>query len=172
MSYMPSPERYLAEDEQLLHVTRQHWSQLFEEFAVLAAIWVVAGLLVALLPAGSSWGGVAFWLLVILALVASLRFWLYPVLKWRYKFYILTTKRIYKHSGFLTKSSRSIPLLRVNDVSFRATVWQRVMHYGTLSIQSASEQGMLTLRHVPEPEWFKGEIYRAADDEQKQQPLL
>lgn len=172
MPVMSFAERYLAEDEQLLHVTRQHWSQLVEEFALLALIWIAAGVLVAMLPSGEAWGSFAFWVLAGLAVLASLRFWLYPVLKWRSKFYVLTTKRIYKHSGFLTRTSRSIPLLRVNDVSFRATPWQRVMQYGTLSVQSASEQGVLRLGHVPDPEWFKGEIYRAVDEEQRSQPLL
>ncbi|MGW8380445.1 PH domain-containing protein [Streptomyces sp. ODS28] len=169
---MSFTEQDLAEDEELLHITRQHWSQLVEEFALLGAIWLVTAVLVGMLPSGAPWAPFAFWVLVLAALVGSLRCWLFPVLKWRYRCYVLTTKRIYKRSGFLTRSSRSIPLLRVNDVSFRATPWQRLLGYGTLSVQSASEQGTMTLRHVPEPDWFQGEIYRAVDDEQRGQPLL
>ncbi|AEF41358.1 PH domain-containing protein [Hoyosella subflava] len=80
---------------------------------------------------------------------------------------MLYTKRIYKRSGFLTKSGRSIPLIRVNDVSFKASLWERIMRYGTLTIQSASEQGKMTLRHVPDPEGLKARIYRAVYDEQR-----
>lgn len=172
MSHMSFADPELAEDEQLLLVTRQHWSQLVEEFTLLGLIWLGAAVLVGMLPADEGWGSIAFWTLVWVALLGSLRFWVYPVLKWRSCIYVLTTKRIYKNSGFLTKSSRSIPLLWVNDVSFRATPWQRLMNYGTLSIHSASEKGTLTLRHVPAPEWFKGEIYRAVDEEQTGQSLL
>ncbi|NLU68501.1 PH domain-containing protein [Streptomyces sp. HNM0574] len=165
---MAIAERYLADDEQLVHVTRQHWTEMVSEFVVLCLIWVAAAVLVWIVPSGEDWSATAFYIIVGLGLLASLKYWLVPLLKWRSKLYILTTKRIYKRSGFLTKTSRSIPLARVNDVGFKATLWERIMRYGTLTIQSASEHGMMTLRHVPQPEHFKAEIYRAVDEEQHQ----
>ena len=157
---MPIADRYLADDEQLIHVTRQHWTQMVSEFVVLCVIWAVAGVVLWVLPSEATV------VVLVIAAAASLWWWLIPLLKWRSKLYILTTRRIYKRSGFLTKTSRSIPLLRVNDVSYKATLWDRILRQGTLTVQSASEQGKMTLRHVPEPERFKSEIYRAVDDEQ------
>ncbi|MCH0541878.1 PH domain-containing protein [Streptomyces sp. MUM 203J] len=161
--------RYLAEDEELVYATRQHWTELVGEFVLLAVTWTVAGALLWAVPSGEDWGRVAVYAVLGLALAASLWLWLIPLLQWRGTVYVLTTKRIYKRSGFLTKTGRSIPLVRVNDVSFRATLWERILREGTLTIQSASEQGMLTLRHVPDPEGFKGRIYQAADAEQAHQ---
>lgn len=166
---MALAERYLADDEQLVYVTRQHWTEMVSEFVALCLIWIAAGAVVLILPTGESWGSVAILVVVGAAVLLSLKYWLVPLLKWRSKLYILTTKRIYKRSGFLTKTSRSIPLLRVNDVAFKATLWERMMRYGTLTVQSASEQGVMALRHVPQPEWFKSEIYRAVDEEQSRQ---
>lgn len=160
--------RCLAEDEELVYATRQHWTEIVGEFVLLALTWIVAGALLRVVPGGEDWGRVATYVVLGAALVASLRLWLIPLLQWRGTVYVLTTKRIYKRSGFLTKTGRSIPLVRVNDVSFRATLWERILREGTLTIQSASEQGMLTLRHVPDPEGFKARIYRAADVEQAQ----
>ncbi|MFF5563648.1 PH domain-containing protein [Streptomyces sp. NPDC012623] len=163
---MVSVDRHLAPDEQLVHATRQHWTEIVSEFLILALIWIVAAVLLWFTPSDASWGTDADYVIVGLALVASLWFWLIPLLKWRGTVYIVTTKRIYKRSGFLTKTGHSIPLIRVNDVSFRATLWERLLREGTLSIQSASEQGMLTLRHVPDPEGLKDLIYAAVDAEQ------
>ncbi|MET7639116.1 PH domain-containing protein [Streptomyces sp. NPDC005438] len=165
---MAHAERHLADDEELLYQTRQHWTEMVSEFLVLVVIWVVAGILLFVLPTDEDWGRIATYVVIGLGVLASLRYWLVPLLKWRSKVYVLTTKRIYKRSGFLTKTSRSIPLVRVNDVAFKATLWERIMRYGTLSIQSASEQGMMTLRHVPDPEGFKNLIYQAVDDQQQQ----
>ncbi|WP_223114474.1 PH domain-containing protein [Lolliginicoccus suaedae] len=161
---MADPQRYIAEDENLIYSTRQHWTEMVAEVIILALIWLVAGAAIWVLPSGEQWGRIAIYVVIGLAVLASIRWWLVPLLSWRSTLYILTTKRIYKRSGFLTKTGRSIPLSRLNDISFRATVWERMMRYGTLTIQSASEQGTMTLAHVPDPEGFKARIYRAADE--------
>ncbi|MGD9485084.1 PH domain-containing protein [Streptomyces sp. TRM70308] len=160
-------ERYLADDEELVHVTRQHWMEMVSEFLALCGIWVLAAVLLTAVPGDASWSQGGVYLVLGAAVAASLWYWLVPLLRWRFTLYILTTKRVYKRSGFLTKRGRSIPLVRVNDVSFKANLWQRIMRYGTLTIQSASEQGMMTLRHVPDPESLKALIYQQVDEEQR-----
>ncbi|GAA2128641.1 PH domain-containing protein [Streptomyces synnematoformans] len=160
---MPIADRHLAEDESLVYVTRQHWTTLVNEFLALCVIALAAVVLAWWLPTDEDWGKKAAFVVLAVAAVCACYFWLIPLLQWRSTMYILTTKRLYKRSGFLSKSGRSIPLARVNDVSFRANLWERIMRYGTLSVQSASEQGMMTLRHVPDPEGLKAEIYRAVD---------
>ncbi|WP_156727404.1 PH domain-containing protein [Streptomyces apocyni] len=168
MSYA---DRYIAEDEELLHATRQHWTEMVGEFIVLVLIWIVAGALLWVLPRDEDWGTYASYVVLGAAGVASVWFWLIPLLKWRSTLYLLTTKRVYQRSGFLTKTGRSIPLARVNDVSFRATLWERILREGTLNVQSASEQGMLTLKHVPDPEGLKNMIHRAVEEEQNRQRM-
>ncbi|GAB3644309.1 PH domain-containing protein [Streptomyces sparsus] len=164
---MPIAERYLADDEEPVHVTRQHWTEMVSEFLALCLVWAVAGALLWALPADEQWHGTAVWVVVGAAVVASLWFWLIPLLQWRRTVYILTTRRVYKRSGFLTKAGRSIPLIRVNDVSFKASLWERIMRYGTIHIQSASEQGKMTLKHVPDPEGLTALIYQQVDEEQR-----
>ncbi|WP_340559953.1 PH domain-containing protein [Streptomyces sp. GSL17-111] len=165
-------DRYLADDEELVHLTRQHWMETVSEFVLLCLIWCGAGLLLWAVPQDAGWSGGASLVVLGAAAVASLWWALVPLLRWRFTVYILTTKRIYKRSGFLTKRGRSIPLVRVNDVSFRAHLWQRLLGYGTLTIQSASEQGVMTLRHVPDPESLKALIYQQVDEEQRGDGVL
>ncbi|MEV7085969.1 PH domain-containing protein [Streptomyces sp. NPDC093085] len=166
---MVNVRRHLAEDEELVHATRQHWTELVGEFVVLVVVWAVAGALLWVLPNGEGWADIASLVVLAAAVVGSVWFWLVPLLKWRTTVYIVTTKRISVRSGFLTKTGHSIPLVRVNDVAFRATLWERVLREGTLTIQSASEHGMLTLRHVPDPEGLQGLIYETVEAEQRGQ---
>jgi uncharacterized membrane protein YdbT with pleckstrin-like domain len=163
---MSTVDHYLADDEDLIYVTRQHWTQLVGEFVVLLVIWAVAAGLVWVVPSGQSWGRDAIYAVLGVAVVLSVWFWLVPLLKWRGIIYILSTRRIHQRSGFLTKSGRSIPLTRVNDISFEASLWERIIRCGTLKIESGSEQGLMTLRHVPDPEDFKTKIYEAMDEVQ------
>ncbi|TMR00179.1 PH domain-containing protein [Actinomadura soli] len=168
---MSSADRYLAEDESLVHATRQHWTELVGEFVILCLLWMVAGGLLWVIPSGEDWGRIAGYVVLGVAAILSLWFWLIPLLRWRGTIYIVTTKRIYKRSGFLTKTGHSIPLVRVNDVSFRVTLWERIWRYGTLDIQSASEHGMLRLKRVPDPEGLKSKIYQAVDEEQRRHQM-
>ena len=168
---MSFADRYLAEDESLVHATRQHWTEMVGEFVILCLIWIVAGALVWVIPSGEDWGKIADYAVLGVAALLSLWFWLIPLLKWRGTIYIVTTKRIYQRSGFLTKTGHSIPLSRVNDVSFRVTLWERIWRYGTLYVQSASEHGMLRLKRVPDPEGLKSLIHQAADAEQHGQQM-
>jgi uncharacterized membrane protein YdbT with pleckstrin-like domain len=116
------------------------------------------------LPTGEGWGRIALWVVLGLAAIAAVSLWLVPLLQWRATLYFLTTKRLHKRSGFLNKTGRSIPLSRVNDVSFSASLWERIWRYGTLRVLSASEEGSMTLRHVPDPEGFKNRVHQALDD--------
>ncbi|WP_326597809.1 PH domain-containing protein [Streptomyces sp. NBC_01803] len=161
---MAISDHHLAEDEELIYETRQHWTTMVGEFLQLCLTVAAAALLIRALPDDEAWGGTAVWVVLGAALVVAVWRWLVPLLQWRATVYFLTTKRLHKRSGFLTKTGTSIPLSRVNDVTFTATLWQRIMGYGTLRVQSASEHGLLTLRAVPEPEALKNRIYQAVDE--------
>jgi uncharacterized membrane protein YdbT with pleckstrin-like domain len=160
---MSTVDRYLADDEELIYLTRQHWTQLVGEFVALCITWAVAGGLVWVLPGGHT-GRIGDYVVLGAAVIASLWFWLIPLLKWRAEIYALTTRRIHMRSGFLNKTGRSIPLIRVNDISFDSSLWERIVRCGTLKIESGSEQGLMVLKHVPDPEGFKTKIYDAMDE--------
>ncbi|MFC5909322.1 PH domain-containing protein [Streptacidiphilus monticola] len=161
-------ERHLAEDEQLVHATRQHWTEIFTEFVLLVLVLAVAGGLFWVIPGDQGWGRIADYVVGGAALIAAVWLWLIPLLKWRSTVYIVTTKRIYVRSGFLTKTGHSIPLGRINDVGFRANLWERMLSEGTLFLESGGEHGMLTLKHVPDPEGLKSVIDRAIDEHEEE----
>ncbi|MBB6170050.1 putative membrane protein YdbT with pleckstrin-like domain [Nocardiopsis mwathae] len=161
---MAIADRYLAEGEELVYVTRQHWTTVLAEFIALIVVIAVAAGLVWFMPAGEEWTQWATYAVILVAVIAAVVFWLIPTLKWWTTAYILTNRRLMYRYGMLSKHGRDMPLTRVNDVTFSISLWERIMRYGNLSVQSASEQEGMELRKVPRVEWLQSEIYRQVEE--------
>jgi len=58
-----------------------------------------------------------------------------------------------------------MPLARVNNVTFEKTLTERILNCGTLSIQSAAEQGSLLIASVPNVESIQREVYRLYEED-------
>lgn len=59
--------------------------------------------------------------------------------------------RLQYESGLLSKTTRSIPLLKVQDVTVQQTLGQRMLGLGDLSIETAGESSRLTIREINSP---------------------
>lgn len=164
---MAIADRYLSDDEELVHVARQHWTVVAGEFLVLFIIIAVVGTALFFIPWNEDWSLIAGGGVVAVGLIAALALWFIPMLKWMTTVYILTNRRLMMRDGIISKQGRDMPLTRVNDVSFNISLWERIMRYGTLSIQSASEQEGMVLQRVPKPQWFQSEIYRQVNAAQR-----
>lgn len=164
---MAIADRYLSDDEELVYVARQHWTLLAGEFVALLLIIGVVGTALFFMPWNEDWSLIAGGVVVAVGVVAALAFWFVPMLKWATTVYILTNRRLMMRDGIISKQGRDMPLTRVNDVSFNITLWERIMRYGTLSVQSASEQEGMVLQRVPKPQWFQSEIYRQVNAAQR-----
>jgi membrane protein YdbS with pleckstrin-like domain len=151
-------ERHLADDERLVHATRQHWSLLIGEFLVLLVIVGAVSGGLWFMP-DADWAPLASLVLLGLGGLAAIIFWLIPMWKWRTTYYILSDRRLLKRYGIIAKHGRDIPLARVNDVSFSVPLMGRILRYGTLHVQSASEQGIMQFKYVPHARWLQSTIY-------------
>ncbi len=167
ITVMAIADRYLSDDEELVHVARQHWTVLVGEFVALLLIIAVVAVALFFIPWSEDWSLIAGGIVVAVGVVAALAFWFVPMLKWATTVYILTNRRLMMRDGVISKQGRDMPLTRVNDVSFNITLWERIMRYGTLSVQSASEQEGMVLQRVPKPQWFQSEIYRQVNVAQR-----
>jgi len=103
----------------------------------------------ALVPDGSR-QGVARLVIAGVALVLLLVFVLVPLLRWRTTHYVITTHRLLFRAGVLARHGRDIGLSRITDVSYRQTLWERLISSGTLTIESAGDSGPTVLRHIPD----------------------
>jgi len=68
---------------------------------------------------------------------------------WRTSHYVFTTHRVLIRRGVLHHVGRDISLQRINDVAFSQSLWDRIVRAGTITIESAGEQGQETLHNIP-----------------------
>lgn len=156
---MKYPESMLSEGEEVLRAFRPHWKSL-----VIPAIWtlfVIIGLaLVPRLPDET-------WLRLGVLAVVSLG-WivvaLVPTLRWWYTQFVLTNERLVLRKGIIARSGVEIPLEVINDVIFSQTVFERMLGFGDLIIESAGEMGQSRFSNIPNPNEFQAELYRVRED--------
>lgn len=66
--------------------------------------------------------------------------------------YTLTETKLEIDSGFVSRTTRSIPLRRIQDVTVSASVFQRLLGFGNLTIDNASDDaGRIVLANIDNP---------------------
>lgn len=77
--------------------------------------------------------------------------------------YVLTTHRVIQQTGLLAKSSMDSRLDKINNVEHRQSLWGRILGYGELEIDTASESGAAIFRNINRPLDFKRAILTAVE---------
>ncbi len=77
--------------------------------------------------------------------------------------HILTNRRLIQQTGILRKQSMDAPLDKVNNVEHWQTLWGRILGYGDVEIDTASEHGATRFRSISRPLEFKNAIVGAAE---------
>ncbi|HEY0461240.1 MAG TPA: PH domain-containing protein [Pyrinomonadaceae bacterium] len=121
---------------------------------VLAAIGAL--LLVAIL----AMFGVSFWI----ALPFALALFLIPAyyhLRQKMVRYTLTDSKIEIDEGFIFQNSRNVPLRSIQDVSVSSSITQRMLGFGNLVIDNASEDGgKIILKNINTPKKYADLLLR------------
>jgi membrane protein YdbS with pleckstrin-like domain len=115
------------------------------------ALAALGGLLLIALLAWQPWVSIPFYVSLPLAL-ALLLVPAYKHLKRNTVRYTLTDSKVEIDQGLVSRTTRNIPLRNIQDVTVRATVFQRLLRFGDLVIDNASETGGNTALHnIPDP---------------------
>ena len=77
--------------------------------------------------------------------------------------YVLTDRRVIKQTGILNKNSVDSYLEKVNNIEHRQSFWGRMLGYGDLEIDTASETGMTKFLMIEKPLAFKNAILGAKE---------
>lgn len=80
-------------------------------------------------------------------------------LRWNATSVTITDQRVMLDRGVLSRSSKIVPIDRVQDVSTRQSILGRILGYGTVEIDAAGSQGAELLDHVPDPNHFRDEVF-------------
>ena len=161
---MGYPAKLLAEGERIDFEMRPHWKSMIVPTLVLLGTVVIGGYLFGLVGSGSV-GTVARWVIAAIVVVLLVGWFFRPLLAWLTTQYVFTDRRIITRTGIIARSGRDMPLSKVNDVSFRYTVIERVLQCGTLEISSASDEN-LVIANVPRVEEIQREIYHLREQEE------
>jgi len=148
---VPYPDRLLSDDEEVVRHLHPHWLTLFWPVVRLLVLVGAASFGMAAIPAGTQQGLLRLLVLVV-ALVLLLVFVLVPLLRWRTTHYVITTHRLLFREGIMSRRGRDIGLSRITDVSYRQSLWERIINSGTLTIESAGEGGATVLHRIPDSE--------------------
>jgi len=146
---MAYPDKVLGADEAVVRHLHPHWLTVFWPIVVFLLLVGAASFGAALVPAGDQQGT---WRLVVVAAagVLALVFVAVPLLRWRTTHYVVTTHRLLYRTGILSRHGRDIGLSRITDVSYRQSLWERVINSGTLSIETAGEGGPGVFSAIPD----------------------
>jgi uncharacterized membrane protein YdbT with pleckstrin-like domain len=75
--------------------------------------------------------------------------------------YTLTDSKIEIDQGFISRTTRNIPLRNIQDVSVTTTIPQRLLRFGNVVVDNASETGGTTiLKNIPDPRRHADQILR------------
>jgi uncharacterized membrane protein YdbT with pleckstrin-like domain len=77
--------------------------------------------------------------------------------------YVLTNHRLIQESGILSRRSIDSRLDKINNVEYRQTLWGRVLNYGAVEIDTASDAGISVFRNISHPLQFRNTILSAAE---------
>jgi uncharacterized membrane protein YdbT with pleckstrin-like domain len=146
------PDKILADDEKVVEHLHPSWITLVPATLWFLVICAAGGFALAEVYGNMS-SGTGRTILVAIIIVAGvlLLCWLSlgPWIEWRTTHYVFTTHRVLIRRGVLRRTGRDISLQRINDVGFSQSLWDRVVRAGTLTIESAGEQGQEVLTNIP-----------------------
>ena len=151
----------LAENEEVLLVTRQHWIVLFAEIlpeTILTIALVILISLIWLMWLPNPLVPFAY-LLLLLPLFSLLR----DVLVWSNRQYIVTNRRVIQIAGVINKDVTDSSLEKVNDVKLEQSFWGRLLNFGNIEILTASELGVNRFSHLGRPINFKKAMLNAKE---------
>ncbi|HEX8354489.1 MAG TPA: PH domain-containing protein [Pyrinomonadaceae bacterium] len=115
------------------------------------ALAVLGAFLLIALLAWQPWMAIPFYI----SLPVSLALFLLPAYKHLMRnsvCYTLTDAKIEIDQGFVSRTTRNIPLRNIQDVSVTTSIPQRLLRFGNVVIDNANETGGSTvLRDIPDP---------------------
>lgn len=103
---------------------------------------------------------VPIWLAVVLGLALFVVPAFYHVKKKLVR-YTLTETKLEIDEGFISRTTRSVPLRRIQDVTVAATATQRLLGIGDLAIDNASDDGgKVVLKDINSPKEYADTLMR------------
>lgn len=162
---MAYPRKLLGQDERIVMEMRPHWRSLIVPGLILLGSVMVSSYLASVLDGSGLLVRTMRTIVIASGILLILGWSVRPFLQWLSTDYVFTDRRIIVRTGVLRRIGRDMPLSRVNNVTYDKTLVERILNCGTLSVQSAAEQGSLIIASVPDVEAMQREVYRLFEED-------
>lgn len=156
------PKNLLAGESMVMQPLRPHW------IVLVKGLWFPAIIGLALLVVIDGFVGAGapnliqpeIRLLVTLLVMAVVGLWATGVyLLWWSASLTVTDQRVIFEEGILTRSSKVIPLDRVQDVTTHQTLLGRILNYGLVEIDVANVAGAEKFEYARAPEVLRDQVF-------------
>lgn len=160
------PQKLLAPGETIAFELKPHWRALLWPAIVLLLEVFVGVFLFTTFD-----NQILRWLIIAVGVFILVWQTLIPFARWLTTQYVFTSRRIIVRRGLITREGRDMPLSKVNNVSFSVSLLGRIINYGTLVVESASDDGDLVIDDVPNVEDVQRNVYELheSDDVRRRQ---
>jgi len=156
---MPSE---LLPGENLVLKAHQHWIVIVKSLVVPFALLALMAVIDIFFHADYFRRNAKIVVTLILAAIAGL--WLIVVwIRWQATAYTLTDQRIKIESGVFGRSSKTIPIDRIQDCTTKQTLFGRMLGYGRVEVDAAGAQGAEVLDHLPGPGAFRDQVFMLSE---------
>lgn len=139
----------LQKDEKVLLITHGSWTIL-----ILPVIIALAGIV------GSYFIGFFDhygWIAAVLGLLYLFIRYAY----WNTNIWVVTNFRVIDEVGLFSHAGKESPLDKINNVSYKHTIWGRLFNYGDVEIQTAAQVGATVYIKVNHPRRLQETIFNA-----------
>ena len=155
MTKIATTQRDSAEEADEKRVFSIRPTLLFVKIGYVATVICAFLLVVVLYYLGLAIGFEIPWWLSVLAGLALLLIPAFYHLKQKTVLYTLTDSKVEIDEGFIFQNSRNVPLRSIQDVSVSSTILQRMLGFGNLVIDNASEDGgKIILKDINSPKKY------------------
>lgn len=157
---MAYAEKNLAPGESIVYRARYHWIYYRTTLALLlvAAVfglwWWISGQRLEAGATSSVFGTIA---LVLLA--AALVHFLLRRIRASADEFVVTTRRVIRKTGLVAREAEHAPIEKIQDITVDQGVMARLLGYGTVILETASESGRIVLPDIADPERFRSAIW-------------
>jgi membrane protein YdbS with pleckstrin-like domain len=157
MSYA---EKNLAPGETIVHRARYHWIYYRTALALLlvAAVfglwWWIAGKRL-----GSAGGSAIFGYVALFLLAAAVATYFLRRVRAAADEFVVTNRRVMRKVGLLAREAEQAPIEKIQDVTLDQGVIARLLGYGTVVLETASERGRIVFPDISRPEAFRNAIW-------------
>ena len=157
MSYA---EKNLAPGETIVYRARYHWIYyrtalaLLLVSAVLGLWWWIAGS-----SLGSPSGSAIFGNVALLFLGASVASFLLRRIRNAADEFVVTNRRVVRKVGLFAREAEHAPIEKIQDITIEQGVTARLLGYGNVALETASERGRIVFPDIARPEAFRNAIW-------------